>query len=236
VTVSAKVISAELAKLSDAKDAAFLQGYFKTGAGEYGEGDRFRGIRAPALRQLVRKHSDVTLDTCVDLLGSSFHEDRAAALLMMVSLYGKGDSKSRELVYKAYLKNTARINNWDLVDLSAPGIVGRHLVDKDRRPLYKLAKSKDRWERRIAALATFFYIKSRDFNDTLAIASILLGDEEDLIHKAVGWMLREVGKKDGATARAFLRKHYKAMPRTMLRYAIEKFPEKERQSFLKGTA
>ena len=236
MSASAKAIQAELKKLSNEKDAEFLQRFFKTAEGQYGHGDRFRGIRVPVSRQVVKKHSDADLDTAIELLGSDFHEDRLVALLIMVEMYNKGDERLRERVYKAYLSKTDRINNWDLVDSSAPYIVGRHLMERDRKPLYRLAVSKSLWERRIAVLSTFYFIKYKQFDDAFAIAEKLLADKEDLMHKAVGWMIREVANRDGDAARKFLRRHYTKMPRTMLRYAIEKFPEAERQSYLKGTA
>jgi 3-methyladenine DNA glycosylase AlkD len=236
VSASAKVIQGELKRLSNPKDAEFLQRFFKTGEGQYGYGDRFRGIRVPASRELVRKHPDATLETAQELLASEFHEDRLVALMFMVRLYKKGDARQREAVYKSYLANTARVNNWDMVDSSAEWIVGPHLMERSRKPLYRLAKSKDLWERRIAILSTFHFIRHDQFDDTFAIAEQLLGDKEDLIHKAVGWMIREVANRDGGAARKFLLRHYSKMPRTMLRYAIEKFPEAERQAFLTGTA
>lgn len=236
MSASAKAIQAELKRLSNQTDAKFLQGYFRTGPGQYGEGDRFRGIRVPVLRQLARKHSDATLDTSLDLLESEFHEDRLLALLMMVRLYDRGDERMRKKIYDSYLASTGRINNWDLVDLSAPGIVGRHLMTRSRRPIHRLSASKSLWERRIAVLSTFYFIKEKEFDDSLAVATRLLDDREDLIHKAVGWMLREIGSRDGKVARGFLREHQRVMPRTMLRYAIEKFPEAERKSYLKGVA
>jgi 3-methyladenine DNA glycosylase AlkD len=236
MTASAKVIQADLKRLSNPKDAEFLQRFFKTGEGQYGHGDRFRGIRVPASRDLVKKHPDATLDTALELLASEFHEDRLVALMFMVRLYKKGDAPQREAVYKAYLANTARINNWDMVDSSAEWIVGWHLMEKSRKPLYRLAASRDLWERRISILSTFYFIRHDQFDDTFAIAELLIADKEDLIHKAVGWMIREVANRDGDAARKFLRRHYSRMPRTMLRYAIEKFPEAERQSYLKGTA
>jgi 3-methyladenine DNA glycosylase AlkD len=231
-----KDIQADLKRISTPKDAEFLQRFFKTGEGQYGYGDRFRGIRVPASREVVRNHPDVTLETAVELLASEFHEDRLVALMFMVRLYKNGDSRQREAVYKSYLANTARINNWDMVDSSAEWIVGWHLMEKNRKPLYRLAASKNLWERRIAILSTFYFIKHDQFDETFAIAERLLTDREDLIHKAVGWMIREVGNRDGEAARKFLRRHYSKMPRTMLRYAIEKFPESERQSYLKGAA
>lgn len=236
MSASAKAIQADLKRVSNARDAEFLQRFFKTGEGQYEHGDRFRGIRVPESRAIVRKHPDATIDTAVDLLASEFHEDRLVALLFMVRLYKNGDDAQRAAVYKAYLANTARINNWDLVDLSAEWVVGWHLMERSRKPLYGLAASKNLWERRISILSTFYFIKHHHYDDTFAIAELLMGDKEDLIHKAVGWMIREVANRDGDAARKFLRRHYSKMPRTMLRYAIEKFPEAERQSYLKGHA
>lgn len=223
----------ELESLSDAEDAVFLQRYFKTGPGGYGEGDVFRGIRVPVLRKVARKYAD--WDIARKLIKSVFHEDRLLALLMLVRLFAKADEKRRQEIYTFYLKHTRFINNWDLVDSSAEFIVGPFLKDRSRQPLYDLAVSKDLWERRIAILSTFHFIRSKDFADTFKIAAILLGDTHDLIHKAVGWMLREVGNRDLAAEEAFLMRHYRQMPRTMLRYAIEKFPEEKRLGYLRGT-
>ena len=221
--------------LSNAKDAAILQGFFKTGPGEYGEGDRFLGIRVPVLRGLVREFQDLPLADVVELLHSEFHEERLLALLLMVRQYGRGDAAAREAIFRAYLENTRHINNWDLIDLSAEHVVGRHLATAaDCALLDRLARSEVLWERRIAILATFHYIKKKDFADALRISEILLGDRHDLIHKAVGWMLREVGKRDLEAEETFLRAHYRDMPRTMLRYAIEKFPEPKRLQYLRG--
>ena len=222
--------------MSNAEDASFLQRFFKTGEGEYGAGDRFRGIRVPVLRSLVRKHPDVTYDDVMDLLSSAYHEDRLLSTMMLVRLYEKGDTATRKKIYESYLANTSQINNWDIVDGSAPQIVGAYLTDRSRAPLRRLARSKSLWERRIAILATFRFIRQSDFKDSLAIAEILLKDPQDLIHKAVGWMLREIGSRDPRVEREFLLKHHQNMPRTMLRYAIEKFPEPERQRYLRGTA
>ena len=211
-----------------------LQRYFKTGPGEYGEGDRFLGIRSVPLRALARRHQDLSLASCRALLRSPLHEARLLALLMLVRRSERGDAATREAAYRLYLDNSERVNNWDLVDVSAPAIVGGRLVDGDRAMLDRLARSDSVWERRIAALATLHFIRKRDYGDTFRVAELLLDDRHDLIHKAVGWMLREVGKRDRAAEEAFLKPRYARMPRTMLRYAIEKFPAELRQKYLKG--
>lgn len=227
-------IQKELKALSNPGDAAFLQRYFKTGPGQYGEGDVFRGIRVPVLRRLAGKYKGVDLESADLLLHSKYHEDRLLALLILVNRYGAADEAGRAAVYRLYLDRTGLINNWDLVDLSAPRIVGAHLSGRSRKPLYVLARSGKIWERRISVLATFYFIRNGEFDDSLKIAALLLGDGEDLVHKAVGWMLREVGKRDLETAEGFLLNHYRRMPRTMLRYAIERFPEQTRRRYLKG--
>lgn len=208
--------------------------YFKTGPGQYGEGDIFYGNSMPQLRALAREHQSLAEDDVLKLLGSPFHEERAIALLILVRRFAKADAKARRHVYDLYLAHTDFINNWDLVDVSAPHVVGAYLFDRSRKPLYKLARSPKLWERRIGIIATAHFIGRHDFADTLRLAERLLGDKEDLIHKATGWMLREVGKRDGDAARTFLAAHYRRMPRTMLRYAIERLPEAERQAYLKG--
>jgi 3-methyladenine DNA glycosylase AlkD len=227
-------ITNKLKELGDPDIAAHSQRFFKTGKGEYGEGDIFLGIRVPVLRKCAKEYRNIPLRTSLDLLKSPFHEARLLALLILVLKYAKGAPKEQESIYHSYLKNTRFINNWDLVDTSAEHIVGAHLFEKDRKPLYELAVSQDIWERRIAVLSTFHYIKRGDFSDSLAIIELLVNDGEDLIHKATGWMLREVGKRDLEVEEAFLMRHYKKMPRTMLRYAIEKFPETERRAYLLG--
>lgn len=208
-------------------------GYFKTGKGEYGEGDQFLGIRVPDIRKQVQQHFQFSLDELENLLQSKYHEERMFALLCLVKQFQKTDSVRQKQIYKLYLENTRNINNWDLVDSSSHYIVGPYLQDRDRKPLYKLARSSLIWERRIAILATLHFIRNGDYSDTLAIAEILLHDREDLIHKAVGWMLREVGNNDKTVELAFLNKHYEKMPRVMLRYAIEKFSKKQRDEFLR---
>lgn len=226
-------IQKELAGIGDQSTAVASRRFFKTGPGEYGEGDIFRGIRVPVLRNLSKKYHSITLLEAEQLLRSSFHEDRLFSLLLLVRHYSKGDEVKRERIYRLYLKNTRFINNWDLVDSSAEHIVGAFLWAREREPLYELAKSQDLWERRIAIMATFYFIKRGEFKDTLEIAQVLISDGEDLIHKAVGWMLREVGKRNQESEEGFLKANYKQMPRVMLRYAIEKFPEEKRQLYLK---
>jgi len=223
-----------LRALGDPQRAVLLQRFFKTGKGEYGEGDQFLGIPVPVLRQCVRQFRDTGLDDTLSLLKSPLHEARLLALLMLVARYSSGTNAEKKAVYGAYLRHTKYINNWDLVDCSALYIVGAHLFDRDRKPLYRLVRSRDLWERRISVLSTFYFIKEGDFSDALALAGILLHDREDLIHKAVGWMLREVGKRNPTAEKEFLSKHGRDMPRTMLRYAIEIFPERERQAYLRA--
>lgn len=227
-------IQKQLRALADPEIAEHSQRFFKTGKGEYGEGDIFLGIRVPKLRELVKKHKQVTLKQGVKLLQSKYHEERLLALLILVSLFQKGDDATKGEIYETYLSNTGQINNWDLVDSSAHKIVGKHLLNRDRKQLYQLAKSNSLWERRIAIISTFAFIDNGDFSDALKISKLLLSDYEDLIHKAVGWVLREIGKKDQEVEENFLRRRYQNMPRTMLRYAIEKFPEQLRQEYLKG--
>lgn len=233
--VTHKQIESRLRKLADPADAGQLQRFFKTGRGEYGEGDRFLGIRVPAVRKCIRGYRDVTLSETLLLLRSKWHEARLLALLMLVDRYRRGSTAEQRAICRAYLANTAYINNWDLVDLSAHHIVGAYLFERSRKPLYRLARSKDLWERRISIIATFHFIDRDDYADSLGIAEVLLHDDHDLIHKAVGWMLREIGNRDLRTEERFLARHYKTMPRTMLRYAIERFPERKRQAYLKGT-
>lgn len=228
-------VQKELRALASPETAAILQSFFKTGKGQYGEGDVFLGIKVPVLRALVKQHrDDANLDTVARLLGSKYHEERLFALLLLVQLHQRGDAVQQQAAFELYLGSTSRINNWDLVDLSAQYIVGRHLEDKPRKVLHQLAKSESLWERRIAIIATHHFIRRDDFTDTLKIARTLLHDEHDLMHKAVGWMLREIGKRDLAAEETFLHQHYKTMPRTMLRYAIERFPEAKRKNYLYG--
>lgn len=232
--MTSQEIKKRLRRFASAEKARLLQGFFKTGPGQYGEGDLFLGVMVPQIRKVAREFQDAHLSEVRNLLASPYHEDRLLALLLLVGRFSRGDEATRTTIYTLYLKNTKYINNWDLVDLSAPNIVGAYLLDKSRKPLYAFAKSNDLWKRRIAILATARFIKQNDFDDTLRISKILLMDEHDLLHKAVGWMLREVGKRDLATEERFLRRHYTKMPRTMLRYAIERFPEAKRLRYLNG--
>lgn len=228
-------IREEIKRLADPAKATILQRFFKTGPGQYGEGDVFAGITVPVIRKLVRKYCDLPLGDAAELLKSPIHEEKLLALLIFVDKARRGDDATRKRVYGLYLRNTRTINNWDLVDLSAEHIVGAWLAGRDKEKLYRLAKSKSLWERRIAILATFHDIKRGIPDHTLALADVLMKDRHDLIHKAVGWMLREVGKRCSAdTLREFLRTRYRSMPRTMLRYAIERFPADERKAYLSG--
>lgn len=228
-------IQKQLRRLADKKIAEHSQRFFKTAKGQYGYGDRFLGIRVPVLRKTAKQYRGTSIEQVSRLLKSEFHEERLLALFLLVDIFRKANDESRRAIYTLYLENTKFINNWDLVDTSAEHIVGAYLRDYDKRPLYELAVSDMLWERRIAIMSTFCFIKHDEFDDTLKIAEILLGDKEDLIHKAVGWMLREIGKRDIETEEKFLKKYYRQMPRTMLRYAIEKFPEPKRQKYLKDS-
>ena len=229
-------VQKELKSMADPDKAAILQRFFKTGPGQYGEGDIFIGVMVPQSRQVAKKFSQLPLGEIRTLLYSLIHEERLVALLILAWRYSSASSsREKEEIVKFYLNNIKQVNNWDLVDLSAPNILGAHLVDRDRSLLYRLAGSKNVWERRIAIVATHHFIRSDDFSDTLKIAGMLLQDRHDLIHKAAGWMLHEVGKRDAAAEEAFLDKHCGVMPRTMLRYAIERLPENRRSRYKKKT-
>lgn len=230
----AKDVQKRLKELANPEHAAISQKFFKTGPGQYGEGDLFIGVRVPVLRKLAGQFKALPFNECKILLRSAIHEERLLALLIFVHMFNQGTLDVKKDIYQLYLRSTELINNWDLVDTSAEHIVGAYLADKSKRPLYSLARSKNLWERRIAIMATFGYVKNHAFSDTLKLSKILLDDPHDLIHKAAGWMLREIGKRDLKAEESFLKEHYKRMPRTMLRYAIEKFPEKMRQQYLKG--
>ena len=223
----------ELNQSANKKQAITLQRFFKTGPGQYGAGDIFLGIKVLVLRQAAKKQPNLSFKDLQSLLNSEIHEQRLTALFILIGQYQKANQANRGKIFNFYLKNTKNINNWDLVDLSAPNIVGDFLLAKPRGILYRLAKSKNLWEKRIAILATYTFIKNNQYGDTLKIAKILLNDDHDLIHKAVGWMLREVGKRNQKTEEIFLQKYYRQMPRTMLRYAIERFTPAQRKAYLK---
>lgn len=231
-----KEIKRRLKELGSEEVAEISRRFFKTGPGQYGEGDRFVGIRVPVLRKLAKEYRTTSLEDAEALLSSPIHEERFLALLLLMHHYAQGETSLKRRIYELYLNNSRFINNWDLVDVSAEHIVGHWLLERSKAPLHRLARSGDLWERRIAIVSTFCYIKRNMHEETLKISEMLLCDGEDLIHKAVGWMLREVGKRDLEVEKAFLKLHYRDMPRTMLRYAIEKFPENLRQEYLKGTA
>lgn len=218
--------------LANPASAEQQQRYFKTGPGEYGEGDRFIGVRVPDLLRLARSYQTLPLLECTELLRSDIHEERLLALLILVLKFQKGDSATRTEIHTVYLKHTAFVNNWDLVDTSAEHVVGAYLDPGDTELLEQLARSELLWDRRIAIMATFCRIKRGEFSGALRIADLLRFDSHDLIHKAVGWMIREVGKRDQETAETFLRPRYRELPRTMLHYAIEKFPAEKRKAYL----
>jgi len=221
-----------LVSLADREDALYLERFFKTGPGEYGEGDRFLGVRVPVTRKVAREFSAMALEEIERLLDSEWHEARLLAIVVMVDAYRRGSPEARQQLFDLYLKKSDRINNWDLVDVSAEHIVGRHLRLGNRSLLDHLARSESLWERRIAIMATFHLIRNGEYEDTFRIADLLLHDPHDLIHKAVGWMLREIGNRDLKAAETFLASRYRRMPRTMLRYAIKRYPEELRQTYL----
>jgi len=223
----------ELQQLADPKQQQILQRFFKTGKGEYGEGDIFLGIKVPVQRKLAKKYQALPLTDIQALLESKIHEYRFTALILLIKHYSKADHNQKSVLFEFYLHNAKHINNWDLVDISAPHIMGDYLLDKPRDILYQLSRSSNLWKKRIAIIATMIFIKNNDFQDSLQLAEILLNDKHDLIHKAVGWILREVGKRDQIVEEKFLQKYYKQMPRTMLRYAIEKFDNDKRKFYLK---
>lgn len=229
-------IRAQLRRVANPGIARASQRFFKTGPGEYGAGDRFLGVRVPQLRKLVPAFQDAPLSTVTSLLESKWHEERLLALMLLERQYRRGDEKTRRRIAKLYLAKRKFVNNWDLVDSSAHVILGPHLQHAGRPFLDRLARSRSLWDRRIAVLATFCYIRQRDHQDALRIAELLVNDREDLIHKAVGWMLREIGNRDPVVERKFLDAHAARMPRTMLRYAIEKFPPRERARYMRAAA
>lgn len=229
----AKQIRQELEQYIDPVKREYLPYFFKTGKGQYGEGDKFLGIVVPNIRTVAKLHKDEPFEVMAELLQSEWHECRLCALLMLVERFKKSDEKGRKAIYDFYLTQTDRINNWDLVDLSAPGIVGEFLKDKPREDLYRLADSSLLWDQRIAVVSTYTLIKNNDFIDILALSERLLYHKHDLMQKAVGWMLREMGKRNKDLLVQFLEKNAKTMPRTMLRYSIEKFTDEERKEFMK---
>jgi 3-methyladenine DNA glycosylase AlkD len=232
VTAVAEIRKA-LRALADPARAEVLQRFFKTGPGEYGRGDRFLGLVVPQVRALVRRFHPADFAAISRLVASPWHEERLLGLLLLVERHRRGSDADRRAAYALYLKCFPRINNWDLVDVTAEHVVGAH--GAGRAQLLAWASSTNLWVRRIAIVSTFHAIRRNRFADTLAVARRLLRDEEDLIHKAVGWMLREVGKRDASALESFLRRHHRAMPRTMLRYAVERFPEARRKAWLRGT-
>ncbi|HPA72755.1 MAG TPA: DNA alkylation repair protein [Spirochaetota bacterium] len=227
-------VRAALGKIADKKQSEILSRFFKTGKGEYGEGDIFLGVKVPLQRDIARRALSLPLEETALLLDDPAHECRLTGALILVEQYRRADEAGRERIYRFYVKHLRGINNWDLVDLSAPKIMGAHLLERtsERKILHKLARSKVLWERRVAVLATYAFIRQGDFADMFALAEALMSDTHDLMHKAVGWMLREIGKMDMAAEERFLKKHHRAMPRTMLRYAIEKFPEAKRAHYM----
>lgn len=233
--MSARELTRRLLVLRDPQRAQAAERFFKTGPGESGEGLRFLGLDAATVRALAKEFRTLPLSDIESALHSPWHDERAVALLILTLQFPKADAKAQRAIYDLYLANTRHVNSWALVDCSAPHIVGAYLLDKSHEPLDKLARSRSLWERRIAMVATQHFIRNGEFADTLRIAKRLLGDKEDLIHKAAGWMLREVGDRDQALLEEFLREHHGSMPRTMLRYAIEKFAPKKRKAYLKGT-
>ena len=226
-------ITASLRALGNEEKSRHLSGFFKTGEGQYGYGDKFLGLPVPLTRSVAKRHKDAPLDVAEELLHSEWHEARLCALLILVEKMKRAKADDAKLIVDMYLANTAHINNWDLVDLSAPYVVGKYLLDKPRNVLYELASSPLLWDNRIAMVSTYAFIKSNELDDTFSLALRLMGHKHDLMHKAVGWMLREAGKRDMARLRAFVDGHWHEMPRTMLRYAIEKYPEDERRSVLR---
>ena len=226
-------LKSELKKFGNPEKAKIVSRFFKTGKGQYGEGDIFLGIVVPKTREIARKYIEIDLNVIEELLKSKIHEERLVSLMILVEKYNKSDDKNKKLIADFYIKNAKKVNNWDLVDLSAPKILGNYLFDKDKSILYKLAKSENLWEKRISIVSTHAFIRNNQFSDTIKIAEILLNDKHDLIHKAVGWMLREMGKKDEKELTKFLDENYKKIPRTALRYSIERLDEKKKKFYMK---
>ncbi len=226
-------VKKNLRRVADKRKAKILARFFKTGKGEYGDGDVFLGVVVPKQRKIAAKFAELPLKEIKELLKSKIHEERLTGLIILVNQYKNGDEKNRGEIFRFYVKNIFRVNNWDLVDLSCRDIIGDYLIPRPRKIIYKLAKSKNIWQRRIAIVSSWAFIRKNDFKDTLRIAKILFNDKHDLIHKASGWMLREVGKKDECVLRKFLNENVFKMPRTTLRYAVEHFSEKDRKEYQK---
>ena len=232
MSISRQVI-AELKRYADPVRAQHSNKYFRTGAGEYGEGDRFLGVRVPDARKVARAFRTLTLPEYEELIASPWHEVRFLALVILVDQFKRANPKEQEKIFRSYMRHRGGVNNWDLVDTSAPVIVGGYFQHRNRDKLFRLACSRKLWDRRISILACFSFIREHDFGDALGIAESLLADRHDLVQKAVGWMLREIGNRDRVVEETFLRQHCHAMPRTMLRYAVEKFPESHRKQYLR---
>ncbi|MGB0454744.1 MAG: DNA alkylation repair protein [Bacteriovoracaceae bacterium] len=229
-----RTLEEKLKKLANPKIAEHSQRFFKTGKGEYGEGDKFLGIRVPRLRELAKEHHDLKLTEVKKLLKSPYHEIRLCGFILLVNQYNKSkEEKVKDKLYKAYVSHFKYLNNWDLIDVTCHKIIGPHLKETKRSELYKWARSKKLWEKRISIISTFHYVREGDLDDSYKLAEILLNDDHDLMHKAVGWVLRDCGKRDFKRLESFILKNYKKMPRTMLRYAIEHFPETKRKKILR---
>lgn len=235
-----KSVSNELRALARPDKAEILMRFFKTAKGEYGHGDVFIGVTMPQIRQVAKRHADLEMKKILDLLRSRIHEERMCALVILTGQYMRAvklkDVQACNLIFRTILKNRKHVNNWDLVDVTIPGTVGAHLFTRSRALLYRLARSKNLWERRIAIVATLYFIRKNDFKDTLKISEMLLQDEHDLIHKASGWMLREVGKRDEGVLCSFLERFAARMPRTMLRYSIERLSPAKRKRYMQAKA
>ncbi len=229
-----KDLISELRKMSNPKKIKIYKNFHKTSDGDYASGEEFLGLTVPQLRVLAKKYHNISLREVKELLGSNIHEEKYLAALILIYKYENYQTEEKVQIVKFCLNNTKKFSGWDLVDSIAPSILGPWLIDKDKKILIRLAKSNDLWERRIAIVSTYYFIKNNQFNDTLKISEMLMNDNHDLIHKACGWMLREIGKRDKKVLEKFLNKNYKKMPRTMLRYAIERFPERKRKMYLNG--
>lgn len=228
-----KKLIEELKNLGNKRDKEILQKFFKTGPGQYGEGDIFLGIKVPVQRKVAAKYKGLKINDVQKLLDSKIHEERLVGLVIMIHQFEEGNEEIKKKVFEMYMNNSHRVNNWDLVDITAPRIAGAYLLNKDKKILYQFAKEKLLWRRRIAIVSTYKFIKNNQFEDVVKLSEILLNDKEDLMHKAVGWMLREAGKMNKQVLIDFLDKHCKNMPRTTLRYSIEKLSEKEKKYYMK---